>query len=188
MLPLILALLAATPRGALATQKSPLRCEYDPHVLDLGFDAFDQDMKGGWRALADQRGCEDRAADLVKRYRQNYLSLMPLLYWHEAQLRATLGEYKEAIVLMEHSRKPKSADLSGWNPYVDASISFLRHDRNGFLEAQSRLKHLQKPNGWPAGEEWPQNASVVAGLWNCFGKAYKTAYDAACRPMGKRPL
>jgi hypothetical protein len=164
---------------------SPPRCEYDHHALDRGFEAFDQDMKGGWRTLADQHGCEDKAADIIRNYRQKYQSIIPLLYWHEAQVRASIGESNQAVALMKLSREPVAEDQSGWNPYVDATVAFLRNDKSSFLRAQTRLKHFPKPKDWPIDAEWPQNWSVVAGLWNCFGKPYKVAYDASCRSSSR---
>ena len=163
------------------------KCETDPHLLDLGFDAFDQDMKGGWRALSDTPGCEIKAADVVRDYRRKYQSMMPLLYWHEAQIRASIGENREAIDLMEKSYQPGFGDVTGWNQYVDATIAFLRADKGAFLKARDRLDHLQKPEGWPRDGEWPQNGSVVEGLWSCFGRPYKIAYDIGCRPKSQRP-
>jgi hypothetical protein len=186
LLALVIVLLGASPEKGLP--EPSLLCEYDHHVLDLGFETFDQDMKGGWRALADKRGCEGKAADIVRDYRQKYKSIIPLLYWHEAQIRASIGENKEAILLMEASREPDDGDLSGWNPYVDATIAFLRNDKSSFLQARTRLEHFKKPSDWPTDAEWPQNGGVVAGLWNCFGKPYKVAYSVSCRPANGRPL
>ena len=37
-----------------------------------------------------------------------------------------LAENEEAISLMRQSHEPDGADLSGWNPYVDATIAFLQ--------------------------------------------------------------
>ncbi len=180
--------LSAAPRQPTSPVPPSKRCEYNHHLLDLGFEAFDQDMKGGWRALAAQHGCEGKAANIVSEYRHKYLSMMPILYWHEAQLRAQIGENKEAISLMRKSRELDYKDLSGWDPYVDATIAFLQNDKGRFRKARDRLEHFRKPNGWPADAEWPQNASVVARLWNCFGKPYKIAYDGSCPAKAKSSL
>jgi hypothetical protein len=82
---------------------------------------------------------------------------------------------------MEKSRVPNEADFYGWNFYVDATMAFLRSDRKSFLQARSDLNRLTKPKGLNAGAEWPQNASVVEGLWRCFGKPYKVAHGSECR-------
>jgi hypothetical protein len=117
---------------------------------------------------------------------------MPLLYWHEAQIRASIGESDAAIALMKESRQPGSDDRYGWNLYIDATIAFLRKDKDGFIEARRRLDQLKKPDNLSADAEWPPNASAVAGLWNCFDKPYKLAYGSQCRdkskPNGPSPL
>jgi hypothetical protein len=187
MLPLFIAIAAAETQASTSVPRSAVTCEYDPHVLDLGFDAFDQDMKGGWRALSDRSGCENKAADIVRDYRRKYQSMMPLLYWHEAQIRASVGENREAITLMQKSYQPGFGDVTGWNQYVDATVAFLRSHKGAFLKARSRLDHLQKPKDWPQDGEWPQNGSVVEGLWKCFGKPYKIAYGIDCRPQNQSP-
>lgn len=187
MLPLIIAVAPAQPQAAASIPQPVVKCEYDPHVLDLGFDAFDQDMKGGWRALSDKSGCEKKAADIIRDYRVKYQAMMPLLYWHEAQIRANIGENSEAISLMQKSYQPGFGDQTGWNQYVDATIAFLRGDKAAFLEARNRLDHLKKPEDWPRDGEWPQNGSVVEGLWKCFGKSYKIAYDIDCQPKAQGP-
>jgi len=89
---------------------------------------FDQDISGGWRALASTPGCLLIAADLLRDYRNAHHKESGLLFWHEAQVRADAGQYPEAIALMEHAYKPTEDDKAGWNPYVDATIAFLRRD------------------------------------------------------------
>lgn len=188
MLQLFFLFLAGAPQAASSTSIHPYECDYDDRLLDLGFEQFDQDQRGGWRALRAKTGCEEKAADLLKFYRQKYTSIIPLLYWHEAQIRASIGDNEKAIPLMEGSLVPADKDVYGWNPYVNATIAFLRRDRIGFLNARERLEHVLRPKDWPAGAEWPQNASVIAALWNCFEKPYKLAYSVSCRPASKRPL
>jgi hypothetical protein len=182
LLLLIVVLVAAPP-----APERPPNCHYDSRVLELPSQAFDQDMKGGWRALVKQQGCERKAADLVRAYRSRYLAVVPVLYWHEGQIRAAIGEYKEAISLMEQSRLPNGQDAFGWNLYVDATVAFLRNDKTGFLDAEHRLGRLKRPEGWDG--EWPQNESAVVRLRNCFGKSYKVAYGSDCglvtKPQGR---
>jgi hypothetical protein len=175
---------------ALALQAPPADpCQVDNRaMLALGMDAFDQDMAGGWRALSQRPGCEGRAADLIRDYRTFLQQRSSILFWHEAQLRAALGQNEEAIRLMEQSRKPD--DQYGWNPYVDASISFLRGDRAALLAARARLAALPRPadfqeqvlaSGYRT--SWPPNLPVVDGLVRCFGRRYREAYGGApeCR-------
>ncbi|WP_374293823.1 hypothetical protein [Sphingomonas sp.] len=156
-------------------------CVYDPKSLDLGFDAFDQDPAGGWRALSAKPGCESTAADMIRAYRMNQESRIPLLFWHEAQLRASIGDYGSAVGLMERSRQPAKDDRYGWNAYVDATIAFLRGDKSALNRARDQLLQLTKPDAASAEGTWPPNIAVVDALIRCFGQPYKIAYGATCR-------
>jgi len=171
--------------AALALQPDPCAVD-DRAMLALGLDAFDQDMDGGWRALARQPGCEARAADLIRDYRAFAQRRIGLLYWHEAQLRANLGETSAAVALMERARKP---DDSAWNFYVDASIAFLRGDRAALARAREGLAALPAPEDFreqvlPNGYRvrWPMNLDAVDALVRCFGRPYRDAYGSnECR-------
>lgn len=187
---IFLALQAATPAATAPAAATPAGhpCQMDfAASLALGQEAFDQDMNGGWRALARRPGCEDVAAGLINAYRLNLESHLSILYWHEAQLRANIGQYPEAIRLMDQSRKPE--DLFGWNPYVDATIAFLRGDRTALVAARARLAGLPRPPGFRDEDlanglhvTWPPNLAVVDGLVRCFGRPYREAYGShECR-------
>nr|WP_310098296.1 hypothetical protein [Sphingomonas sp. BE138] len=149
-------------------------------MLALGFEAFDQDMTGGWRELADKPGCGGAAADLIRAYRMNSQERIPLLYWHEAQLRALNGDHAAAIPLMEKSRRAPEDDRFGWNPYADATIAFLGNDRKALLVARRRLDAVKRPAGLPADRPWPPNLAVVDALIRCFGRSYRIAYGGTC--------
>lgn len=166
--------------------KATANCAYDESALTLGFEQFDQDRTNGWRVLSETPGCETHAADLVRRYRQKYEQVIPLLYWHEAQVRASAGQTQDAIGLMEKSKLVD--DLAGWNPYADATIAFLRGDRTGLIAARGRLAAWPEPDGWPPKARWPQNLGVVDGLIACFGKTYRVAYGVACRPKASAAI
>jgi len=184
---MIAALLSFALQAAPAPGPSPDPCPVDNRaMLALGMDAFDQDMAGGWRAVSQRPGCEARAADLVRDYRIFTQQRLSTLYWHEAQLRANLGENEAAVRLMEQSRKPD--DQRGWNPYVDATIAFLRNDRPALTAARERLAALPRPADFeertlPGGYRirWPLNLDVVDGLIRCFGRPYRNAYAPECR-------
>jgi hypothetical protein len=168
-------------------------------MLALDEHQFDQDMTRGWRALAARPACALIAADLIHEYREARHKDSPLLFWHEAQVRAVAGQYQEAADLMEHAYKPDAVDKAGWNAYVRATISFLRKDRIGFDQAKSKLAAVQPPSGvgispvvgghieadFADGSKrrirWPPNIDVVEGLENCFGKPYLEAYADTCR-------
>lgn len=176
-------------------------CTYDrDKMLSLDEQAFDQDTSNGgsgWRAVAAVPGCALVAADLVRDYRDKHQTTSTTLPWHEGQLRAGAGEVDEAIALMEASRKPREEDLAGWNPYVDATIAFLRKDRDALMSAREQLASVSPTPDLPPVQDgyielpvndsqvmkirWPPNIDVVDGLVRCFGKDYEIAYSNACR-------
>ena len=178
----------------------PKSCAYDrARLLALNESQFDQDMAGGWRALVSRPGCGLVAADLLHDYREANADASGLLFWHEAQIRAEAGQYPQAITLMKRAYKPVDKDNAGWNPYVDATIAFLRRDRAALQQAQTKLAAVQPPvragippvingymevdmdDGSKANIRWPPNIDVVEGLVNCFGKPYNEAYTDVCR-------
>lgn len=184
-----------------APQDSPrASCEYDrSRLLGLDESHFDQDETGGWRALAAKPGCDLVAADLLRDYRQVHGNAAGILYWHEGQLRALAGQAEAAVALMARSRKPDDADRAGWNPYVDATIAYLRKDRPALEQARARLAAVVPPigDGVPPVKDgymevrldngqmmkflWPPNIDVVDGLLQCFDKPYEVAYGPECR-------
>ena len=121
-------------------------CAYDRKaLLELDQDAFDQDMNGGWRAVARREACTEVAADLIRDYRETKGVDLGILYWHECQLRATAGETEEAIRLFKKARHPRNDDY-GWNLYVDATVAFLRGDKAALLNAREMLSRLPQPS------------------------------------------
>jgi len=187
---LSLLLLAAQPSAA-GVSPNPAsatdECRYDMASLDTGFTTFDQDSGNGWRALSMKPGCEEAAANMIRAYRMNAEARMTLLYWHEGQLRAEVGDYRSAISLMEKSHEQTERDRFGWNAYVDATIAFLRNDQRATVEARERLASLPKPNMFNGKRSWPPNLDVVDGLIKCFGQAYKVAYGSTCRAQPLTP-
>lgn len=186
-------------------QASVMGCSFDrPRVLALDEDQFDRDVPGSWRELSLRPGCNLAAADLLREYRQSHRLESGLMYWHEAQVRAIAGQYQEAIPLMERARMPVEADRAGWNPYVEATIAFLRKDRTALENARLRLAAVHPPigkdvppvidgfmevemdNGPKQKIRWPPNIDVVEGLENCFDKAYGEAYNNQCRQHSKQ--
>ncbi len=187
VLPLLL--LAA---AQLSPQAAKPVCHFDrPALLALGVDAFDQDLKGGWRVIAYEKGCEHKAAELIQQYRKKQEGSLSILYWHEGQLRASVGQVGQAVSLFEKSKVPN--DLT-WNAYVDATIAFLVRDARGLREARDRLLATPKPaerdwqdaNGKPIpAPKWPMNIDVVNALVACFGRSYDEAYgNPQCRQLG----
>lgn len=161
-------------------------CSYDREVLlELDQDAFDQDLNGGWRAVARHESCLGVAANLIRDYRETRGLESGILYWHEGQLRAMTGATEEAIQLFERARGMEN-DPYGWNLYVDATIAFLQNDKAGLLNARKTLAQLPRlPDFQPRDQDqagklinisWPPNLNVVDRLIACFGRDYKSAY------------
>src|SRR5262249_54825599 len=129
-----------------ATLARAADCSYDREaMISLGQGSFDQDMKGGWRALFD-RGCIAEAADLIRDYRRQHQPLAgssqsTILYWHEGQARALLGDTSAAIALFDHTRE-MGTGVAAWNLYVDATIFFLRKDRQALVAARNGMAKL----------------------------------------------
>ncbi|PKV10926.1 hypothetical protein [Xanthomonas prunicola] len=185
-----------------AEPAQPAGCIYDrAAMLALDEDAFDQDMQGGWRTIANRPGCAVAAADLLHDYRQAHAITGGIVVWHEGQMRAEAGQTAQAIALFEKSYKPAAEDLAGWNAYVDAMIAFLKRDRVGLDAARARLASvpyrqaedmLPLQDGYmvfPAEKgrpemkmRWPPNLDVVDGLIKCYDEPYSVAYGAQhCR-------
>lgn len=161
-------------------------------MIALPFEAFDQDMAAGWRGLST-RGCEAAAADLIRDWRVANASERnaSLLFWHEGQLRANLGQRAAAIALFERSRKTAAQDGGmGWNLYVDGSVAFLQRDRRAFDRAHAALAALPRPAGFdprgpdgkPVAIRWPMNLNVLDGFARCWNKSYKEAYASCATP------
>ena len=169
---------------------SPAVCAFDrTQMLALSQDAFDQDMNGGWRALAAREGCIEAAADLIRDYREAKGLPDSVFVWHEGQLRASLEETERAIELFEKSRYPQEDPL-GWNLYVEASVAFLRKDKPALIRARDALAQVQKPADWDPRDaqghafavSWPLNLDVVDRLIRCFDRPYKEAYGNCPAP------
>ena len=157
----------ASPELGSSITEPAFMCVFDrAKLLALDEHSFDQDMNGGWRAVAQNEECTEVAADLIREYRETRGFLSTILYWHEGQLRATAGSTDEAIRLFEKSRKAE--DAFGWNLYVDASIAFLRHDKPALLAAREALARLPRPKDFDPRDaqgkvvdiSWPPNLSV----------------------------
>lgn len=178
-----------------ATARAPDPCAYDrAAMMALDQDAFDQDLDGGWRVIANREGCEIAAADLIRDYREKHGLKDHVVTWHEGQMRALAGQTERAIELFEESRRPADVDdWFGWNYYVDATIAFLVKDKPALLEARDALAALPKPDdfnpvdddGKPLDFEWPPNLHVIDDFIECFSKTYAQAYGNCQQPPGK---
>lgn len=179
-------LLVCTSSQAIDTNKDKIACVSDrAKLLALEIDVFDQKPEG-WRGVDAKIGCEIVAADLIAEYRSarpevlNYL-MSYLLYFHEAQIRAMNGDYKQASALFEKSRLP-SPRYDMWNLYVDASLAFLNNNHSALLKARDSLAALPVEIYDPLPK--PMNLDVVDDLLFCFEKTYREAYGV-CRQNNK---
>lgn len=185
--------------------------------LALDYRSFDQSFEtpspddptaGGWRAVAREELCTAPVADLIGAWRlanadgaaKGHESI---LYWHEGQLRADIGQVNAAARLFGQAKKPvNDAYDEAWNAYADATIAFMLKDRARMEAALARMRAIPEPEDWAervaaqealaakmAGKKgvsaplrWPQNIEAVEALTACFDKPYKDAYgDPACR-------
>ena len=188
---------ALTLAALLQAAPPPDSCAHDrAALLALSPDAFDQDMDGGWRPLGDKPECHETAADLLAAYRAaRWGELNPdqlhLNYWHEGQMRATLGQRDKAVQLLLAGVNP-NVWSSGQENYALGTVAFLLNDRPALQAARDRLAATPKPEGFDDAAArfraqygrdlvWPMNLDVLDGLLVCFGQDYATAYGD-CRP------
>lgn len=168
-------------------------CSYDLEaMLELDLQAFDQDLNGGWRTLANREGCERAAAELIREWRHEKRNHRHILYWHEGQMRASAGETEVAIALFNLTRKDLEGDADfGWNHYVEGSIAFLRRDKEALLSAIERLKAVPesednsftRPDGTVVQMAWPPNLNVLRRFEYCWGRPYADVYGSEeCTP------
>ena len=186
--------LSVFPVALAETSHGP--CAYSrAEMLALDQDAFDQDFKGGWRAVAKVDGCRLAAADLIRDYIETNNTSATILIFHEAQMRAMAGQTDEALDLFAETYKaPGKTDRIGWNYYVDATIAFLRKDRNALNIARSRLFEVSEPdnfnpvdiNGRAVDLIWPPNLNVVDGFVACFTKSYGEAFNECSGPLVRK--
>ncbi len=164
-------------------------------LLALDQNAFDQDMFGGWRAISYRKGCEEAAAGLIQDYRLAHPDAkQDILYWHEGQVRADIGQYDQAIALFKHSYDSRSQ--KAWTYYVKATIAFLEHDREALEQNYEQMRALPRPDNWSEMSDafkqkfgtsirWPMNIGVVEGLCECFDKPYSEAYHSCSKQSFK---
>ncbi len=197
-------LVSAGAANAQAPQKSAAECGADPAnpYLRLSPKEFDQTIGMGWRVIGDKEGCEQAGADIIAIYRDEVLAqYIAGLNGHEAQLRASAGDFPKAAELYRRkliflkALAEESQDLSDV-VYVEATIAYLERDRAALEARRAQLAALPKPDGYDglaaryvkdnpkaaASLVWPRNLNVVDGLIACFDKPYHEAYSAACQP------
>lgn len=163
-------------------------CTYNEKaMMKLSPREFDQNFEKGWRVIAKNSDCLEVAADLIHTYyTTNEVSTgaKRTFVWHEGQLRAEVGQYRQAIHLMEQAEKPAQKDISGWNHYVAATIAFLQSDMEKLKRHREELAAVPKPenfnpkdaDGNPIEIDWPLNLAIVDKFILCFGQPYSEVY------------
>lgn len=199
------ALLAFTGAAhAQTAQKSAAECGADPPnpYLRLSPAEFDQRIGKGWRLVGNEEGCELAGADLIATYRDEVMAKhIAGLNGHEAQLRASAGDFPKAAELYRRNLAfsvAQAAEMQDYSDvlYIEATIAYLERDRATLEAKRAQLAALPKPD-WhdevaarylkenpkaAASLTWPRNLNVVDGLIACFDKPYREAYSAACQP------
>lgn len=181
-------------------QSKFIKCGVDEdefyRLIGLSYRDFDQDFKGGWRAIDYKDGCKIAAQNMLKSYltyhAYKHHSERSMLLWHTGQVLAGDNKYDEAVKYFRQTYK--SGDHSTeWNLYVDATIAFLRKDKSALITARDTLalqtvseemkasrrgflkqnSNVTMPNGFV---DEPQNLSVVNKLIKCYDEPYSVAY------------
>lgn len=158
-------------------------CAIEPveknRFLEMNFDFFDQ-SEVGWRSVA-RRGCPLAARDLIDSYLKSKNGLLPwqirTLTWHGGQLSAFQNLIEDAISRLERTYNPEEpSDASFlWNPYVSATVAFLKKDRPSLLEARHRLSFGNSPYNHI-------NLRTVDSFIRCFKASYQAVYSKTCLP------
>jgi len=165
-------------------------------LIGLTYRDFDQDFKGGWRAISYKEGCKGAAQNMLKSYityhDYKYKSDRNTLMWHTGQVLAGDDKYDEAVLYFKQTYK-MGQHSKEWNLYVEATLAFLSKDKPALITARdtlaaqpvseelkaSRRKFLKQNANvtWPDGfVDEPQNLSVVNNLIRCYEEPYSVAY------------
>ncbi|WP_300532174.1 hypothetical protein [Maricaulis sp.] len=146
-------------------------------LMALDEDAFDQDMQGGWRAVANQGpDCFIPAAELIQDYVALHgaanLQRPGLAHWHAGQMFAMAGETERALPELRLSYRPENDNEMNamWNRYADGTIAFLERDRDALIAARNALPDAPM-----------SNRGVLDGLINCWDRPMMEAYQQDCR-------
>lgn len=140
--------------------------------MGLSYEEFDQTMNMGFRVLG-AAGCHEQAADLILAYIAHNDAEQNSLRWHVAQLRASHGDYEQAIeyansVLLEE--EDFAVRALRWNDYVLATIAFLGKDKEALVHHRNQV---EKGVGEGAGNEL--NLRLLDSLIRHFDQSYEYA-------------
>jgi hypothetical protein len=150
-------------------------------LLDLSVDEFNAPDKA-WRINEAQRDYHG-AGKLLEAYLAKHGAQLPnyeftLMHFHAMQMFAAHGDTARALsheVPSKFKVEPPDWPVP-WNDYVDATVAFLRRDREAFLRARSRIEATTERGG-RAG-----TLSVIERLLANFDKPYSIAYGFTVEP------
>jgi len=170
-------LLIAAALACLSINCAANDCEalYQQHLqtdMALDYEAFDQTAGQGFRALAEM-SCEKQAADLIEVYIRNTRAQQPSLRWHIAQLRASHGDYENAIDYANQALlKREDFDVKPlrWNDYVLATIGFLEQNKEKLIHHRNRVAAASLEH-----QDNAQNLKLLDMLVKYFAYNYKYA-------------
>lgn len=142
--------------------------ETETYFLSLDPFSFDQSSKG-WRSISSIEGRIAAVEQYLKTYSQNgeWIDNTPesdedlsvsLLHWHLGQLYGMIDDYDKAILYMSLSIAGRDEQ---WDNYANATIMFLKKDRDGFEK-------------YADGENY--NSKTLDNLRRNFDRTYKEAY------------
>ena len=171
---IFLLLIALVANTSVTQAQTSISKEERQRLMSLDFEAFDQDMQGGWRTYGNQLKFE-LAAGLIEEYiglhpeiEEGQLSVMK---WHAGQMYALADKNEKAIPFMEASKKEE--DVMSWNTYVEATIAFLKKDKE--LLAQKR-EELEMNSVMPAASD--KNLILIKKLEANLEKSYLEALQS----------
>jgi hypothetical protein len=147
----------ALPQGEVAAQ------------LALDYDAFERrEGPAGWRVL-NASGCTDAAVSLLSAYASANDSRLTdgqrnELAFHAGQVLALAGREAQAIAHFE--RATAGATTAEWRLYVEATLAFLRRDKDALAAARA---------AYAASAPGSIRLRFIDGLVACPAEAYAKA-------------
>jgi len=165
-------------------------------LMGLPYKEFDQDFRGGWRAIDDKDTCSKVAAHIMKSYltasKNRFDEHALSVKWHTGQVLAGIDRYEEAQAYFEQAYKA-AENQADWNLYVDGTIAFIKRDKTALRAARDKLAQIPVPEAlkevrrkflkdnpninMPKGfVDEPANLSVLNQFITCFDKPYSEAY------------
>jgi hypothetical protein len=154
----------AVQAGAVSACKERLAREL-PAYEQMSPSDFDFSDKG-WRGL-DANKCAPEAAEALRLYIEKHDAPYHV-YFHAAQLNASIGRYELARGYLQRAFRPELAPDAEfkWNEYVDAVDAFLAGDLPRLKKARELVSPRLDVRGNAA------NIKVIDQLIDGFGRPY----------------